>query len=282
MKARLCAFFFAIQVLNAQVRPSPSEIGKLIASVREAALAYDSRLPDFICTQTTRREERDNSGLSATGNGWFGRALATMEAGWKTVDSMDQQLTYFKRQESYRILAVNGKAVSPDKQTDPGLITSGEFGSTLRSVFEPASFADIKWIRREVLRGRPMQVFSYSVRQEDSVVTLAANKSKVVVGYRGLVYVDRETNQVMRLTTEPGVPPNFPLQDVTRTLDYGRVTIVSEQYLVPLRAETELTVSRDYLQGGKTGKASAKVHLRNTVDFKAYRKYRVESAFKPE
>jgi hypothetical protein len=282
MKTSLCVFFFAVPVLYAQARPSPVETGKLIASVREAALAYDSKLPDFICTQTTRREERDNSGISVTGNGWFGRALANMEAGWKTVDSMEEQLTYFKRQESYKILAVNGKAVSPDKKTDPGLTTRGEFGSTLHNVFEPESFADIKWIRREVLRRQPMQVFSYSVRREDSAVTLAANNSKVVVGYRGLVFVDRETNQVMRLTVEPQVPDSFPMQEVTRTLDYGRVTIVGESYLVPLRAETESRVSRDFLQGGKTDKTSAKVHLRNTVDFKAYRKYRVESAFKPE
>ena len=52
-----------------------------------------------------------------------------------------------------------------------------------------------------------------------------------VVGYRGLIYADRDRKTVLRISTEADSPQDSPLQNVTHLLDYGHALIGREEFL---------------------------------------------------
>ena len=162
------------------------------------------------------------------------------------------------------------------------MTSSGEFGSALSGIFDPRSHADFEWKRWDTLRSQPVYVFAYRIAKENSVSQLDAAGVRVVVGYHGLVFADRNTRQVMRVTTEVESPRDFPLRTVVKVLDYGQALIAGEHFLVPLHGEMEMRTSTDFMQYGRLGGNSPDVTLRNDTDFRAYRKYGVETTLKPE
>jgi hypothetical protein len=271
----------------AEPPPDVATTEKLVAAMREAALAYDSRLPDFICTQITHREEMREpntvTGVKTSGSrGGMSLPAGAADSSWKSVDSMEQQLTYFGHRETYKLVAMNGKRVAPGQEPEKGLTSTGEFGSTLGGIFDPLSHAEFQWKRWDKLRGQSVFVFTYSIAKENSSSILAAGTSRLVVAYHGLIFVERETNSIVRVTTVAEVPQEFPLQNVTRELDYGRAAVGGQMFLLPLHSEMESRASEDFMQSGRLGGASPLVTLRNKIDFKAFRKYGVDSELKPE
>ena len=281
------ALFAIAGSAGAAAPPDGMALEKTIAAMRESALAFDAHLPDFICTQVTHREVKREAlaGLpvGARLSGSRGSTPATgTETGWKSVDSIEEQLTYFGHKESYKLVSLNGKRVKPGEEPDTGLKSSGEFGSTLGGIFDPLSRAEFKWKRTGKLRGQTVNVFEYSIAQTNSSSQLSAGSERVTVGYHGLLFVERESNAVIRVTTEAEVPADFPLQNVKRELDYGRANVGGQEYLLPLHSQTESRASEDFMQSGRTGGNSPLVTLRNTIDFKSFRKYGVDSELKPE
>src|SRR5262249_6641877 len=72
--------------------PDAAEQQKALAAAREYALDYSKRLPNFICTQVTRRYE-DPSGLEF----------------WQGQDTVVEKLSFFEQKEDYKLLFVNNK-----------------------------------------------------------------------------------------------------------------------------------------------------------------------------
>jgi hypothetical protein len=289
MRIALLTCLIAISALlpGADGPPDAAETQKLIAAMREAALAYDSKLPDFICTQTTHRavfrEPNVLTGVKTSGQRGANLAgLNNAEQGWKPMDSFEEQVTYFGHKETYKLVLMNGKRAKKDEAPPPGVASTGEFGSTLGGIFDPRSHADFQWKRADKLRGKSVYVFSFSVAKENSAAEIAAGPTKLVVGYHGFLFADRDANTMMRVTTEAEIPPDFPMQHVTHLLDYGEAVIAGEHYLVPLHSEMESRVSQDFANYGKTGGNSPLLTFRNKIDFKEYRKYGVEATLKPE
>jgi hypothetical protein len=133
--------------------PSPAEQAQLIVAMREAAMAFDKNLPNFLCLQMTHREMRRemdlNLGVHASGGrgggSSFGGGLPTSNGSWQPVDNFEQQLTYFDRHENYVLTKRNGKPAKKGESNPAGLTTSGEFGSTLVHIFEAESKAEFEW-----------------------------------------------------------------------------------------------------------------------------------------
>jgi hypothetical protein len=278
----------AMPLLAVDAPPEPAEQAKIIAAMREAALAFDKNLPNFICTQTTHRETRREPDLALgvrVSGGRTGGAIATAPTNsgmWEPQDNFEQQLSYFDHHETYVLLKRNGKPVGKGQGSPPGLTSSGEFGSTLGHVFEAESKTEFEWKRADTLRGQPVYVFAFRIAKENSAAQMTAGGRTAVVAYHGFLFVDRETKTVMRVTTEAEVPPDFPLQGATQSLDYGRFTIGGEQFLLPLHADIQTKATEEYLRSGRIGGSSKLATLRNTVDFSAYRKYAAEATLKPE
>ncbi len=285
---RTLIFVASAATLLAQAPPEPAEQTHIIAAIREGALAYDDKLPNFICTQVTHREVRpevqnvQGVHMSAGRGGGSTSFSAGTSATWEPVDSREEQLSYFGGREKYELTVLNGKLVRKGQTAVPGMTSSGEFGFTLKGIFDPLSKADFEWKRFDTLRGQTVYVFAYKIAKENSVSQLDAAGNRVVVAYHGLVFADRDTHQVLRITTEAESPREFPLRNVTKELDYGPVTIAGEHYLVPLHGHMEMRTSSDFMRYGRAGGNSPEVTLRNDTDFRNYRKYGVEATLKPE
>ncbi len=85
-----------------------------------------------------------------------------------------------------------------------------------------------------------------------------------MAAYRGLTYIDRATNMVLRLTAEAeDVPPSFPVQQASTVLDYDFTKVAEREYPLPLRAVVRMR--------------EAKLLVKNEVEFRLYRKFGTES-----
>ena len=122
-----------------------------LTTAREYARDYSKKLPNFICTQVTRRYE-DPSGLEF----------------WQSQDTVVEKLSFFEQKEDYKLLFVNNRAFTGTRERIGGTVTRGEFGTRLKEVFDPKSEAQFEWERWATLRGKRMHVFRYRIAQERS------------------------------------------------------------------------------------------------------------------
>ncbi|MBI5084857.1 MAG: hypothetical protein HZB13_09715 [Acidobacteria bacterium] len=228
--------------------PSSEDQARIIAEAREMALSYTKRLPDFICLQVTRRYV-DPSGLEI----------------WRLADTVAERLSYFEQREDYKLISVNGQLSQTERDKLGGATSSGEFGSMLKGIFEPATEAEFQWERWAKLRGKIAHVYSYRVRQSRSKWLVSwQHQLEIVPGYKGLIYIDRDVPMVLRVTLEAEtIPASFPIQEARTVLDYDFTDIAGNQFLLPLRSEMRMRES--------------KFLVKNQVEFRSYRKFGAEA-----
>ncbi len=242
-----------VAVKEAPLIPSPSieEQRKVLRLAREFATNYTKQLPNFICVQVTRRYY-DPSGLEF----------------WQRADVLNAKLSFFEQKESYQLMSVNGQVPKLDMSMDQvgGSRSSGEFGSLLRMIFEDKTQAKFIWERWGKLRGRIAHVYSFFVAQPNSGYMLVyENKNEYKPALRGTVYVDKDTQTVLRLSFEAvDVPPSFPIQGTNLTLDYDFQNISDQPFLLPLRAELK---SR-----------SGKLLTKNEIEFRLYKRFGADTS----
>ena len=80
--------------------PSSEEQAQAVSDMREYALSYSRNLPDFICTQVTRRYE-----AAKPGTRYGGRPGSSLS--WQKIDELTIRLSYFDQKESYKLILVN-------------------------------------------------------------------------------------------------------------------------------------------------------------------------------
>lgn len=232
-------------------RPAPSaeERKRILDWMREYAANYSKNLPDFICVQVTRRYV-DPSGLEL----------------WQKQDTVTAKLSYFEDKENYDVILVNNHPVQDMAiQQLGGASSTGEFGTMLKEIFEKESHTEFHWLRYGTLRGRLMHVFSYKLPRRYSKWTVKYDDlDPVIAGQEGLVYVDHDTELIMRIaqnTTD--IPAGYPLFKAWTTLDYDFTKIGESEFVLPLRAEIRMR--------------AAKLLTKNEVEFRLYRKYSAEA-----
>ncbi len=242
--------------------PSSEEQAAILSDVREYALNYSKNLPDFICTQVTRRYAAPMPGTR-----WGGSALS--EPSWQAQDVLQIRLSYFEQKEKYTVVLANNAIVNKDYEQMGGSKSFGEFGSMLREIFEPSTEARFEWDHWGTLRGKPVMAFSYHVSQSRSQYRLVVEDAKlsIITAYRGLVEVDPDTHVVMRVSTiAENIPPDFPIRKADDVLDYDYQDISGHTFLLPLKSQV-------YMSGGE-------VLTRLDEEFRLYRKYSAEAEIK--
>jgi len=228
---------------------------KFLEQVRAKAIAYTDELPNFICTQVTQRSARYFPG------------------GWRSVDNFVAELSYFDRKEHYKILTVANQATtSATMENLSGTRSTGEFGTSMRSLFDPATNAVFRLEGRELTNGRETIRLGYQVARETSSRTINYNNERTIVtAYRGRCWIDPESFQVVRLEDKAiNIPPDFPITRSDGATDYDLADIGGRKYWLPVRAEVLL------VEGG------AKLHTRNVIEFKRYRKFEAEVRIVPD
>lgn len=229
--------------------PSAAEQQKLMEALREYALNYDKTLPDFLCTQVTRRFY-DPSGLEY----------------WVSADTITAKLSYFQHKEEKKVLFVNNQYKDIDWEKLGGASSTGEFGDMLREIFESSTQATFQWERWGTLRGKRNHVIRYSVQQSNSKWAIVYEKSMTIrPAYTGLIFADAKTGLITRVTLEAlDLPASFPVQVAKNQLDYDYAEISGSTYLLPLRAEVRMREGR--------------MLIRNDIEFRNYRKFGTDTS----
>ena len=250
----------------ASARPPDAEALELLDRTRTATLGAAAAMPDFIVKQLIKR-----SRAYGTTNNWIPQDNLTIAVAFRA-----------NRGEQYKVLAVNGIPLAQEakesrdytKDVAPGATSSGvEYISAVADVFKPESNTDFKLADTDLVQGRRTLVFEYQIEKPLSHLILSSNNGPdsasavVTVGSRGRVWIDRETNRVLRfeqIATE--IPGDFPITAASTLIDYDWVTINENKYLLPTHSEVLLT----------TTNRSISIQSRNDIRFRSYQKFGAE------
>jgi hypothetical protein len=249
----LCALL-VVAALSAQSPASPdaAEQKKVLADATQHALNHEQNLPNFICTQITRRFEDFNG-----------------QGGWRPIDIIVERLTYFEHREDYKVVELNGRPADIAHHQLQGASSSGEFGSIMRAIFLPQTETEFTWQSWFTLRGRRTHVYAYRVLASKSNyhIQVPLQKLDLVTGYHGLIFIDNTRHMVQRVTLHADeIPASFPIQDVSLALDYEYTRIGEADYLLPLQFELRSREGRRL--------------VKNDVDYESYRKFTADSSIR--
>ena len=258
---------FGFHLLSSQEQPrlttEPSESQTtnwdvFTADVRKKALQFTDDLPDFICRQLTHRYVDPLGGNQ-----------------WQSQDIVDSELSYSRRQESYSNVKINGRLATKRFESLGNVISIGEFGSILRSLFIPESHAKFWKEREEQFRGVQTIVIGFSVPQENSAWTLSyKNTHSLKVAYQGRMWVDARNRSILRISQQTlQLPRHFPILYSETTTEYGYRAIAgleSQSFLLPLAAEVVIRESQNRFSS------------RNLIEFREYKRFTADVKLKAE
>jgi hypothetical protein len=236
--------------VNNVERPSLDPKKDLLERARAWALSFTDTLPNYVCQQYTTRYFRNPNTRS-----------------WQAQDIVSANVVYEHGKEDYRNIAINGKPVNKRMEDLPGSWSTGEFGTTLRSLFHPGRRAEFTYVKPSQMNGVSTWIYDYTVAKEYSDWRIMLGSQAIIPSYAGRVWIDTKTAGVMRIEmSATNIPPEFPLDQVEASNDYGLVRLSSaDQYLLPTHAET-LSCERN-----------SPICSRNTIDFRNYRKYSADA-----
>ena len=270
---------------------------EFLEAARSKALLYAESLPDFTCIQATRRfaggtaeVSLSNSTVYLSGGGTGQQIPAGWEKGvkWTFQDEIVQEVIYVGHQEHYKLLReTHAPKIAPSAEPRQDLTSAGEFGSTLKSLFEPTTKADFGLEKKEKIRGwktirARVQVSAENSDREISFVGNAPGGRKsysLKVGYWGQVWFEILSGQVVRLQLQAlNLPVDFPVARSVWAIDYDLVDVGGKKYWLPVRAELQLTTSncKALPPSGRN------LHTRNLMEFQEFHKFEAEVKVLPE
>lgn len=238
--------------------PDAIEQKRILSEITEYARNYTARMPDFICTQVTRRSV-DPTGMEF----------------WQKRDTIVERLTFFEKHEDYKVELINNTPVSNlAHEKLGGTVSSGEYASLMREIFDAYTQTDFEWERWATFNGRRTHVFSFKVSQGRSQYSISADGAeRIITGYHGQIFVDRDRLVISRITMQSDeLPVGYPVREVNLTIDYEMTKIADREYMLPLKVTVK-------------SRMAPKLLTRNEVEFHLYRKFTAESeikAFEPE
>lgn len=262
---RIAAVLLTALSVGQAVPANSSELSadqqKILESARQYALQYTAKLPNFICTQVTKRDSSRANTYQSPDSGIGG-------AFYGASDEIVEKLTYFNQKENYEVVTIN-KRKAEGKQHDNlgGASSAGEFGSALLAIFSPATHTTFSGHRMGDLRGHSVHIFTFKVPKEAGIPVTAPNLgAETLVAYHGLIFFDATANEVLRVTTNFDLPSGFPIQQAYRIVEYDTVTIAGRRYNLPAHAEV-------HMQSGPNS-------FVNKIDFVDYREFAVQSTIR--
>ena len=114
-------------------------------------------------------------------------------------------------------------------------------------IFNPSTETQFDWERWTTWHGRRTYVFSFEVRRDRSKYDIYHGPSDrhIVTGYRGSIYADMVTKNVMRIKMEcVNLPGDFPIQEASQDLQYEISKIADLEFLLPAKSELNSKESR--------------------------------------
>lgn len=237
--------------------PNAVEANDVLAKSKTATLEAANSMPDFLVKQLIARS--------------YSRPGVT---NWQVYDHISVAVSFRAEQgEQYRLLSINGSPAPQDSSysTLGNSTSTGEFVTSLATLFADKSHTVFRAIDTDVLRTRRTIVFEYEVLKRDSnmriSIKLDSSPERITTtGMKGRLWIDRENFRVLRaefIATE--VPPDFPAKGSYRLIDYDWVTISANKFLLPIEADVRLEFRIP--DPGYPGQS------RNEIKFRNYQKF---------
>jgi hypothetical protein len=240
---------FTITDDSDSAKPAASASEALINRTKEWAETFTNGLPNFVCQQSTTRYMQESK-----------------SSGWQVQDVVTAKVVYEDGKEDYREITVGGKRTNKGMLDLGGSTSTGEFASTLHSLFSGGSQAQFKFYRSTTLQGSPAAIYDFKVALPNSNWFTKIGGQGLRPAYSGSVWIDRSTAQVRRIEMQAdNIPKDFPLDSVQWAVDYENVRLGTASFLLPVHAEN-LACWR-----------GSPMCTKNEVDFRDYHKYSGES-----
>jgi hypothetical protein len=213
-----------------------------IDAVREYALSYTKRLPNYTCTLTTSQVTRPPS---------------LTENADVRLTVVEEELGFADSKEIRGITRIDGHAVSQQETDDaPGGMSRGEFGNLLDIIFEPVTGADLRWDRAATLENRKVDVIAFHVPQTRGYL-FKESRGDIRVPFEGFVYADAQTHAVLRIQMKCiMIPDKSDIRTLDLALDYRATAVGGRDYILPFRFVLHYMDSREDRQHTNDGRYS--------------------------
>lgn len=240
---------FTIGGETASVKKVSSPSQELVEKTKNWAASYIGSLPNYVCSQMTTRYVQQSKA-----------------SGWEPLDVITAKVVYEDGKESYKEITVGGKRTNKSMMELGGSTSTGEFASTLRSLFSDASQAEFKLYETSTISGTTAKVYDFKVALQNSDWNINVGGQSLRPAYSGSVWIDPATAQVRRIEMQAdNIPKDFPLDSLEWAVDYDIVRLETSTFLLPVHA-ANLACQR-----GTT------ICTKNTEDFRDYHKFSGES-----
>jgi VWFA-related protein len=243
--------------LPATAVPDDGAQQRMLEAARNYVAQTVPRLPNLFATRATSRY--DDSPQQIKKGGW------PVHAGLHLVDTSSRDISVFDERTTQPTSSGSARW-----QGQSGLISAGEFGSTLAMILTDTEKGKVTWSHWEQIAARQVAVFHYSVpksashfevmgslQQELALEGVAApvGNSRVMgigvkpnsgsskkstfltkPGYHGSLWVDPVTGTILRTTMEAD-PKSLPqFQRAAILVEYRPVQIGDSEFICPVRS----------------------------------------------
>ncbi|HYO83544.1 MAG TPA: hypothetical protein VES20_19235 [Bryobacteraceae bacterium] len=225
-------FLAALRAVAADLSPETL----LLAKARARMSTNLSRLPDYTCVQTIERFGRDSS---------KGRP--------HLVDVVRLEVALVGGNELFSWPG-SGKFLDTEisKLVVGGAIGNGNFALHAKSVFQSSS-PRFTYVGEQVYKTRKVLRWDYVVAQNQSGYRIRVNTREAIVGYHGSILVDSESLDLVRLEVHADdIPPRLELLSSRDAVEYARVPIGTETFLLPSLSELEMVALRGSMNHNRT------------------------------
>jgi hypothetical protein len=214
---------FACAAGTAHTEDLPKDVLQL-ARARAHMSSLLHRLPNYTCLQNIERTRRGPSGRTQLVD------LVRIEVALVNGNELFAWPGSKKFQDTKLIDMVKG-----------GAIGNGSFALHAKSVFE-ANSPRFTFVGERIREdGRRTLRWDYVVPQFLSGYLLRSGGQEAIVGFHGSVWVDATTLDAVRLEVHADdIPPRLKIHAANDAMDYQRVKLGEEEFLLP--AKSELTV----------------------------------------
>ena len=234
--------------------PDEAAQQRMIAAGRHYVAQTLLQLPNLFATRTTNRY--DDSAYEAKKGGW------PVRAGLHLVNTSSQDSSIFNERS-------NPTTSASAANSQQGLVSGGEFGSTLSMILSDTVNGRIAWSHWEQTPTGPVAVFHYLVPSSAShfevinslprqgtldvapastsgrqgaginVRTTSGSQASTVVtrpGYHGALWVDPVTGAILRTTMEADTKGSSQFKRAAIMVQYGPVQIGDSKFICPVRS----------------------------------------------
>jgi hypothetical protein len=217
-----------------------SERTAAVDAVREYALSYTKRLPNYTCMLTTRQVTRPKSAA---------------ENADVRLTVIEEELGFADSKEIRGIKRIDGRPVSQSEAGREGM-SRGEFGNLLDIIFEPVTGADLRWDRSATLENRKVDVIAFHVPQPRGYL-FKESRGDIRVPFEGFVFADAESHSVLRIQMKcTMIPDQSDIRTFDLSLDYKATMVGGRDFILPSHFVLHYMDSREDRQHTNDGRYS--------------------------